>query len=147
MCLNERNAEKAAMAVGLGKGTYLLVKKLLLLKDKDILTEEESRRVDAALDRINVERQTSGAAADVKDIIKRHWTPRTKRGDTAKDRKKETKLRTRFDRTLFIIREACTNNEEMELPKLNKKEIADAVTILAESITGLSSLLKLIQRD
>ena len=54
--------------------------------------------------------------------------------------RRQAKSKERFERTLFFIREHCTNNEEMILPQLNESERAEALASLGESMGALREL-------
>jgi hypothetical protein len=57
---------------------------------------------------------------------------------------KESKERRCFDNTLFLIREACTNNDEMVIPELTAQERSEAVDTLAECMSALQVLFEKI---
>jgi hypothetical protein len=146
MCLPIKSAYKAAEQVGVPRDAFLFMRKLLMLKARDTLSAEETAAVDLAIEAVNQHRRLAPARTLVQEIVNRHWTPHTMRGSTHEGRKTTAKIKKQFDKTLFLIRETCTNNEEMRLPLLTSKEKDDAIKTLVESISGLSDLLNRVQK-
>lgn len=140
------NAEKASKAVGLSRSSFVFVRQLLTLKDKGTLTTEELAKVEEALNEINKERRINKAEGMVNGIIKKYWTPKTTNGRTKEEQKLENKTHARLESTLFLIREACTNNDEMKIPMLTQQQKSAAIETLAESIAGLADLINKIKR-
>ena len=59
----------------------------------------------------------------------------------------ENKINDVFDRTLFAVREVCSNTEELKIPiELKRNERDKAVDVLIESIRSLTDLLSKIRR-
>lgn len=136
---------RAASTVGLSMHVFTFVRRLLILRDKEVLSPDELKTVDEALAQINEDRQIKSASDMVREIVRRHWARKTKNGMTGKQRRLDTKSRERLDSTLFLIRETCTNNDEMKLPLLSSREKQAAIAMLTESIGALADLLNKIQ--
>ena len=146
MCLKNKDAQITADAIGLNVRVYRFMKKLFILKDHGVLNSEELKIVDEVIEEVNTTQMMSKAEKRVEEIIKQHWRARTMNGSNEYERKMENKWRKRFENTLFMVRETCTNNEEMEIPNLNQQEKENAIDTLIESIAGLSDLISKIQQ-
>jgi hypothetical protein len=58
-----------------------------------------------------------------------------------------TKQRARFENTLFVIREACLNNDELVVPEITAQERGEAMEVLVNCIESLRDLMSRIKED
>jgi hypothetical protein len=135
---------QAAKAIGLHRDTYNLTRKLLLLKARLVLNEAEEKAANRALAILNDDLMFRPAAKIAAPILDKHWATNTRYGEyREQDHRSRIALKTRkrLENTLFAIREACTNNDELQLPlglsRPEKKEIENS---LNESICALEQL-------
>jgi hypothetical protein len=147
MFLNDKNPAKTATIIGLSLEVFRFIRKLLILKDSNVLNEEELKMVNEALYEIDNRHTIGKYRKQLYELIKLHWKHRTMNGSSKEQKRIEEKSRHQFDKALFIIRETCTNNEEMNLPKLTTAERMDAIAMLGESVAGLSLLIAKIQKE
>ncbi len=147
MFIDDKSLAKTATVVGLSLQVFRFIRKLLILKDNEVLNEEELRMVNEALDDIDHKHIIGKHRKQLYELIKLHWKHRTMNGTSKEHRKLEEKAHQRFDKALFVIRETCTNNEEMDVPKLTTVQKMEAITMLGESVAGLSQLISKIQKE
>jgi hypothetical protein len=152
MQLYPASTDTGAKAVGLYRQTYSLVRKLLLLRARQVLTTEEDETAAKALAIINTDLRYQPAETLVQPILEKYWASGTHHGEyRAKGmvetitRKKERKV---FDNTLFAIREACTNNQELDIPaNMSRPEKENARNTILESIGHLTVLMQRIMGE
>lgn len=144
MCLKVKNPHEM---VGLHYDTYRFVRKLLLLQDSPGLSEYELAVLKKAIALINVNRQLIEARKLTHGIVKRHWSGRTRNGRSQKELEINDKTKRRFEKMLFLVKEVCTNNDEIALPLLKKVEKEEAIKDLRESIGGLFALINRLEKD
>src|SRR5262245_53165658 len=157
---------KAALAARMNYTHFSLIRKLLMLKVREDVSSDERAVIMSALDMIDGQRRFAEAFTLVSAVIAKHWYPQSRdgRGVTA-DKKKyrheyhqrtrpkrdriraERRAQKRLDRTLFAIKEACTNNEEMKIPKLDAASRQGAVDIIDDAIGGLFELKRKIKEE
>lgn len=143
MAANHTSTTRASKSVGVHAALYRLVRKLLILQDQDVLNEQEREQVHKALALSN-QRKFTEAELTVKEVLRKHWHFGSRVGTLVEqqklDRRIVKKQKERFDNTLFAIRAACTNNEEMVIPKLTNEQRVEARKILMESQSALWNL-------
>jgi hypothetical protein len=141
----------AARSVGMNRPAYRLARKLLMMKDRQTLNEEESTIVDESL-KILGNGHLKEAMTVAKPILDVHWDNGSLTGRYRGDRnnygkpstdmaRTRVKQRRRFDNTVFAIREACTNNDELTVPELTVKEKREAIDLLMSSMKSLWDLM------
>lgn len=147
------NITEAALSVGISRHVFRLMRRMLLVKDRGVLTAEEVAVFDLAIDAMQNSRSYEKALTITRPILDRHWhkgslngvrQSRTeiwkRRNDKVKTMRADGKARRRFDNTLFAIREACSNNDEMVLPEMTKEEADAAADTLIRSMGKLAEL-------
>lgn len=143
------DAKTAAQFVGINDRPYSLIRKLLILKARQVLTREEEDTVGKALE-ILQEGHFNPAKKLVSGILSRHWIEKTIDGvyRHGKIKALDEKKRKRLEKTIFIIRESCTNNDEMEIPlALSRTERQELSESLIDSIGALCKLISKIRGD
>jgi hypothetical protein len=152
----EVNARKASDMLGMSIKKYRLIKKLLILKDRRVLSKSEEARADNALQYLETFRHEPkhfhglGPAYEmVDDILKQYWKRGTSSGEYIwRGRNKDTvKAKKKLQSTLFAIRETCANNEEIEIPLLTNDERAEYRELLLESANALLNLRNKIKGE
>lgn len=124
---------------------FAIVRKLVLLKDTGKLNVEECAKVDEAFALFDKHKRKRGIAV-VSSILFGH--PRIPRSDTKKyPRKIAARIRKRFEGTVFGIREACTNNDELKIPKLTDHERAEIISALDDSVAAIIELRNKIKTE
>lgn len=146
MTLKNLNAVQIARQLRISTDAYAFVRKLLILKDREILNGDELVIVNDALDTVNQELQIRKAQRMTSAILAQHWKRKTANGLSYGEKQLEIRRRQRLERLLFVIEETCTNNEELEIPQLTKNEREAAITILISCISGLSQLISTIEK-
>lgn len=131
-----RNDIKAGAEVsGLGRHSYGLVRRLLILRDVYPLTPAEKGRVDATLASIDRTGQVATYAHDVNDLVSKYIPSRRaiRAEKTRAALRQERKASKRLENTLFRIRDACANNDEMVIPAMSSQQREEAISILTDS--------------
>lgn len=151
MSLYPSSSESAAKAVHLNRDTFSLTRKLLLLRARQIMSREEDAIADKALAILDKDRRLGPARDIAKPILDKYWANNTHHGEyrarfmpQTMARKKAQKV---FENTVFAIREACTNNDELEIPTMSRQEKEEAVATLSQCIGSLSVLKNRIMGD
>lgn len=140
------NVRKAPREIGISRDLYKLVRNLIVLKDRQVLSREEEDLVNRSLTILQSGGSFKDAAQMVDGILNRLWRKGTRDGQLRND-KPGRRVRDRFDRTLFTIREVCTNIEDVQVPQaITRPDREDAIQVLANSIAALSNLLKQITK-
>jgi hypothetical protein len=154
MAADHKNNESAARAVGLGQQTYQLVRRLLILTERrgDVAELDKIAMIDV-LSKIPYQMSMRDAFVATMPMMKKYWRSGTKFGvpftkeelaeranDYDRRRRADGKTRRRFDNTLFAIREACGNNDEMKLPELTRKDADEAADLIIRSMGNLAQL-------
>lgn len=138
--------EETARSLGLYEKSYRLGRKLLLLRERDVLSHDELVIADRGLDMLS-NGHTAIAFRLVRDLVSKHWK-RGYRGRPNRDEfRQRAKDRKRFDSTLFVIRQACTDKDDMEIPDLNAAESQQVLELLQDSIGALCVLYNKVKGD
>lgn len=142
-------AEAQAKYAGLSRDTYNFTRKLLLLKARQILNEVDERVVNHALKVLNEDLLVTPAKKIAAPVLRKYWISNTVTGQYRGEVNSRTpnKVRKRFDNTLFAIREACTNNDELKIPLLSRTEKEEVGHSLKEAIDALVNLRLRIMGD
>jgi len=140
---SEKETGVVAKKLGLTRELYVLARKLTILIDRQVLTvpeEEEAHRALFILERTG---SVSMAQFKAKAIIDKYWIKKSRTGqaiDPKVSRPFRDQLK-RFENTLFAIREACSNNDELEVPlTLTRQERDDRAKMLVVVIEDLWDL-------
>lgn len=159
MTMGKETLREAARAVGMGDQTYQFIRKMILLKSRQVLDEGETATINRVIDDLTYRLSIQDAMKIAKPIIDRHWHAKTKTGvpqtknermrqssNLAKRKRADGRLRRRFDGTLFAIRESCGNNDELVIPTLTDEERDEACRQMFENIENLFSLYVKIRK-
>jgi hypothetical protein len=144
------DTQAAAKSVDISWTNYQLVRKLLILQDRKILSQAEEEKVQQALYVLSVERRYNKAYNLVTDVLARYWHGKSRNGEfkDAGTVRAKLKLKNRFHKTVFAIRETCTNNDELEIPpSVTREEREEAKEIIIESVQALWTLLNKIRQQ
>lgn len=149
MSSGETSIYGASKAANLSRHVYHLGRKLLILVDRRVLSQAEEQTVWSTLQMLQSGR-LAPAQRMSSDILKKHWLPYSSNGihKSIVKRRKLDKLRVRFDRTIFAIREVCADKEDLEIPRqLTREECSEAAEVLSNSIASLRELLNRIKEE
>lgn len=150
--LNSKDGtEVLSKRAGISRNTYSLVKKLLMLSERE-LSQEDLATVNLGLSMVKKNsRSFNRIYLLTLDVISRNWISRTKGGviriDSRYAVRRSEKNRKKFENTLFAIRESCCNNHELEVPTLSSQERIEHISTLAESIAGLAELISKLKGE
>jgi len=139
-----------AGVIGINYRSFALIKKLLILKDRGTLSDAELANVDKALDVIESKRSYREAMVLTYEIINRHWQKKTRTGEprTREIVRIRNKTKNRIENTVFAIREACANNDGIELPPwLSKEERLKLRDSVVESMGALWKLFEILNGE
>lgn len=147
-----KDVARAAKSVGLSRDGYNLARKLLLLKARRIITIQEEETIDRALETLGKQEHGSlkQAQAIAHAILARYWVNSTHSGEyvDVKLSRDATKRQKRFAKTLFAIREACSNNEELEVPiSMTREERREFCEMLLDSMGALCQLFNKVRGE
>ena len=135
--------------IGVSRDVYDLARRLVTLKDRQVLSKEEEDLVDQAFATLEQKGRFKEAAKLVDGVLQRLWKNGTRTGEYKNEAqaRPDKKIRSRFDRTIFTIGEICTNLEEVQIPQIYPRpEREKAVDVLTDSILALADLLRQIKR-
>ncbi len=144
-----RNSADGARAAGMARAAYALGRKILILRDRQVLSKVEEKTVDTALQMLEAGHYTTASRMS-KPVLERHWMGGSANGimRDGKMRRAFLKSRMRFDKTIFAIREICTDKEELEIPpQLTRNECEEAADVVNKSIQSLIILLNRIREE
>lgn len=148
------DTERAAIKVGVPADAYRLTRKLIILLKRQTLSAEEETIVKDALKVLELTGRIGKAKEMTEPILTKHWDGRSRdgryqprrhngyKGGLVRDRAKQ---QSRFENTMFAIREACTNNEELVVPELTVTERREATEALWASLKGIATLIDRIK--
>lgn len=149
------NSDHVSKDLGLSINYYRYARKLLLLQQNEKLSAQEQETIALALRMIdNPKRRISKAQKLTLEIENTYWQKNTLNGtkrsrhfvlDKRKKRKamvsQQKKNKEIFERTIFTIRETCTNNEHLTIPKMTREEAQTFKDMLMESEHALFALI------
>jgi len=141
----EVGAEEISKKIGVSNEVVSFIRKLLIVRSREDLASEDRIKIDDAIKYVDTERRITGAKKIAGEVVRRLWVHsrgglETKRVTDLRSHR-NLKAKRRLDNTLFAIREACSNNEEMAIPSLTNEEREEAVTIILESQFALVDLV------
>lgn len=144
----EQTTDKAtgAKLANVSRNVYDFVRKLLLLSEDDRLTPDHRVVLRGALRMVDKEKRTKTAEVIAGGIVNEYWARKTMTGVTEQQKTSHRKRKKIFESVLFHIREACANNDEVEIPALRQEERTQAVDTLIKSIENLSAMARKINR-
>lgn len=137
-----KSADVMAPKVGMEIKSYRYIRKLLILKDDPKVSHEEKATIVEAIMLIDKTLELEAARKKTRDIVSKHWSPRTRTGMPMPERRTQDQLHKLFDNVIFHIREMCASNEDLKIPPLDMEERLEAVKSLNSSILALSILLE-----
>lgn len=131
---------------GVSGRMYVIARRMVLLKDSKNMTSEEKERVDRAisilegasgLTQSRVSAATKEAESLTKDIFLRHRVP----SDGNQYKMSKSRISKKFQSTMFMIRETCTTNDEMQIPDLGADERRKYLGDLTDSMISIANLM------
>lgn len=146
-----RNANNAARAAGIPRARFVLTRKLLILKARQILSDKEEETVNQALEFL-ARKKFKPAEKLSESVILRHWPTRTHHGElrTGKLKTENDKRHKRFAKAIFTISEVCDYGivESLDIPKdLTRDERKETIQVLVDSMESLSKLITNIRGE
>lgn len=134
------SSDKAAKAIGVRPETYSRMRDIVLLADRDDLSEDHAEIASTALKALNETRRVVAPYELIAPIAKRVW------GEERKSRTKaEAQRLEQFDYAMKILEAACTESASLEVPYITEERQANAVMEIEGCITHLRTLLKNIK--
>lgn len=151
MITGKGSSKERAVAVGVGAKNYILIRKLLIIKGKRVLTDDEDKEVSRALQILEDSRggEYKLAEALTTHIVSRYWIKDTATGELRGDlARPAARIKRRFDSTIFAVREVCSNSKRAEVPAvMTAVERKEAMDVLADSIHSLWNLFYKIRGE
>lgn len=165
--MGDMRLKAAAHVAGMNHQRFSLIRKLLMLKTWDTVSTDERTVILTALHMIDKEKKFPQALALVNGILKKHWYAKSRDGRrppkpdikvsrhqsylNGKPKREATRVLRKnikkLDSTLFAIREACTNNDELEIPQLDETVRRECVDVLDDAIHALMELRRKIRES
>jgi hypothetical protein len=144
-----RTMEEAARHVGIGQISYARIRKVLSIRDKFPLTDAEKAQVDDVLHRIDESNTLDPIMRELDGLIRKYVPPNKAAGKTSLEKHQQAvkKRQQRFDSTLFHIREACSNNEELVIPPLSPEDKGRALETLMDSMKMVCDLMQKVREE
>jgi ParB-like nuclease family protein len=121
-------------ASGLTSQTYDGARDIVLLNDRDGLSNADRVLVKEAMHRLDVLHTIGSAAKLIKPIVRKVWGRKGQRFKTDKKRLEE------FSSAVSFVWTSCTTAAEKEVPLLNSEQREEAITQLTEAIKALVRL-------
>jgi hypothetical protein len=137
MELHPKSSDRAALAVGLGKARFAMVRKLLVIAERH-LSADDRDLLEATLKKIEAGGDITGDTMNaVSSLLSRHWT-------RAKEKPHQVKKKNKaFEMTMMHICEGCENTKDIVIPKeMTQRERDKAISALATSSELISRLIK-----
>lgn len=140
---------------------FLFARKLVLVRDRGVLTKEEEETVDRTF-QILEQGDYVLAVAEAREVLSKYWKERTRngvyrprhgsqdspRGTNRRQFRNDRKIFNVFDRTLFAIRETCSRLDELKIPQeLNRDGRKEAEDVLIDSLCSITELLTRVRKD
>lgn len=134
------NATTAAKQIGVSVQTYVTLRDVLLLSQRDDLSRKDSEAVEHALHEISVERQVVNARAIIAPIALRVWGPRGARLGGADERRAK-----QFDDAVEFLKHTCENAVDMVIPHIAHGRAEAAIRQLSDAEASLRKLRERIR--
>lgn len=141
------SATEIPKLLGMGRLSYITIKKAILLSERTDLNQEDTELVRLAIEDVNKTRQIVNLEA-INSIAEKVWGG--KRGNQALSRqgsREDHKRTAAFDKALVIISDTCQSASDIAIPFLSAQQRALAIDKLIEARAQLLKLARLIQRS
>jgi hypothetical protein len=129
---------------GIPRDAYSFIHKLIVLSDDERVPTECRTVIRAALRNVDSTKSIKEALISAGNIVNEYWAKKTTKGVTEEQKTSHRKRKRIFENVIFHIREACENNEEVEVPSMRQEERVQAVDTLLRSIESLSTMVRKI---
>lgn len=136
-----KTADEIRKALGVGNSTWIAMRNVVLIADREDLSERERKIAQTALAEMNATGQTAAAHEMVAPIVRRIWGDSDSRR-TKPDRAEELRVEA-FERAYGVIVHACMGASLIEVPHLSKER---ATELAAELQSAIGSVRALRQR-
>jgi len=133
--------QEAAKKTGLTQATYTFIRKLIILVENEQIPWDRRNQMRRVLRKIDEERNIQEARDLIEDTVNEFWAHHTTDGFTRRDRASHRKQKQILENTLFQIRNACDNNDDLAIPGLTQEERAQAIETLTKSIAALTVMI------
>lgn len=142
-----KNVDAVLEQIGLSRQTYTQVRDMILLAERDDLSEKDVAVVRAALHQIDERRQLGQTWPKVKPIAERVWGKNGTRLPTRRQVVASDKRRSKqFDNAISFIANTCDSVLGIEIPSLAMAQASAAVVRLSEAQQALQKLKARIRK-
>lgn len=133
-----KNADEIRKALGVGNSTWIAMRNVVLIADREDLSERERKIAKTALAEMNATGQTAAAHEMVAPIVRRIWGDSDSRR-TKPDRAEELRVEA-FERAYGVIVHACMGASLIEVPHLSKERATELAAELQNAIGSVRAL-------
>ena len=133
-----KNADEIRKALGVGNSTWIAMRNVVLIADREDLSERERKIAQTALAEMNATGQTAAAHEMVAPIVRRIWGDSDSRR-TKPDRAEELRVEA-FERAYGVIVHACMGASLIEVPHLSKERATELAAELQNAIGSVRAL-------
>lgn len=137
---------QAAEKVGLGRGSYRMLRKIAILSEKaQLLSPADRSAVADVIKNIEKTRMVSPNYETIKHLTKKVWG--SGKPNQQKLDKKEKERRDGFLDKLAALSLACERLVEIEIPYLSSKDVSESLNSINDGIAALAQLGKRIRGE